>query len=345
MSAPELIVVDDCLRSPGNTKGLRANPLQNTCGGNADDDGWFKFTAISERTQVSVSTDQLTDMVIGVYQNCAIELGCVNGKGIGGQEILRLDTEIGAVYFIQIYEAGEGGAAFLICVSALDPIICSEPTAINFDIQPPNCMDAAWGSIELSSIDGGTPPFSYQLNNGDFQSSPNFSNLAAGQYQITLQDSLECPFDTLLTIIDTSNLMLDIGEDLSVKQGAAISLQATNNIPTDQIASIIWTGIDQMNCSSTPCEFIDFKATNSTVIQATLTTTGDCQIKDEINLTVQSEASIFIPNVFSPNGDGINDFFTVYSNPGINKVTSVAIFNRSGGLVFESNTISQNDQI
>lgn len=343
MAAPELIVVDDCLRSPGNTKGLIENAKMNACGGNADDDGWFKFTAISERTQISVSTDQLTDMVIGAYQNCSIELGCVNGKGVGGQEILRIDTKIGDVYFIQVYEAGDGGAEFLICVSALDPIICTKPSAIHFDIRSPNCMDAASGSIQIDSIKDGTPPYTYQINDRDFQSSPIFSNLTAGQYLITLQDSLACQFDTVLTVLDTISFELDIGADLSVDQGTIIDLVVISNIPDAQIATISWLEIPITDCDS-PCLTPNFIAANSATIQATLTTLDGCQIKDELVLTVQSEAAIYIPNVFSPNGDGINDFFTIYSNAGINKITKVAIFNRSGGLVFESNNISPNDQ-
>ena len=343
MDAPELIVVDDCLRSPGNTKGLTENAKTNACGGNADDDGWFKFTAISERTQISVSTDQLTDMVIGAYQNCSIELGCVNGKGVGGQEILRLNTKIGDVYFIQVYEAGDGGAEFLICVSALDPIICTKPAAIHFDIRSPNCMDAASGSIQIDSIKGGTPPYTYQINDNDFQSNPNFSNLTAGQYLITLQDSLDCQFDTVLTVLDTISFELDIGNDLSVDQGTIIDLDIMSNIPDTQIAAISWQGILLTDCD-VPCFTPSFVAANSATIQSTLTTLDGCQIKDELELSVQSKAAIYIPNVFSPNGDGINDFFTIFTNDGVTQLTSISIFNRLGGLVFQSNNTLDNNQ-
>jgi len=120
MAAPELMLFNDCRRSPGSTKNLTTNSITSACGGNTDDDGWFKFTALSERTQISLSTDQLTDMAISVFQNCSIEVECIDGKGIGGQEILKFDTQIGEVYFIQVYEVNEGGAEFLICVSALE---------------------------------------------------------------------------------------------------------------------------------------------------------------------------------------------------------------------------------
>ncbi len=47
------------------------------------------------------------------------------------------------------------------------------------------------------------------------------------------------------------------------------------------------------------------------------------------------EGDVFIPNVFSPNDDGINDFFTVYSSPEIKVIDRLIIFDRWGNLIFE----------
>ncbi|TVQ51007.1 MAG: hypothetical protein EA362_01010 [Saprospirales bacterium] len=51
------------------------------------------------------------------------------------------------------------------------------------------------------------------------------------------------------------------------------------------------------------------------------------------------DVRIYIPNAFSPNGDGINDEFRVYSN-GLSGIT-LQIFNRWGTLVFESHDENQ----
>ena len=47
--------------------------------------------------------------------------------------------------------------------------------------------------------------------------------------------------------------------------------------------------------------------------------------------------NLYIPNVFSPNGDGINDGFTIFPKFGLIQTASFKIFDRWGGLVFESN--------
>lgn len=52
---------------------------------------------------------------------------------------------------------------------------------------------------------------------------------------------------------------------------------------------------------------------------------------------------VFIPNVFSPNDDGINDFFSVYSNSGaVTKIAKLRIYDRWGGLVVELNDLLPN---
>jgi gliding motility-associated-like protein len=45
---------------------------------------------------------------------------------------------------------------------------------------------------------------------------------------------------------------------------------------------------------------------------------------------------IFIPNVFTPNGDGNNDFFEVFGNKEAWKQFEVQVFDRWGEKVYES---------
>lgn len=60
------------------------------------------------------------------------------------------------------------------------------------------------------------------------------------------------------------------------------------------------------------------------------------------------EDKVYIPNIFSPNDDGINDYFIVYTNPETAsniKIKSIKIFNRWGGLVFDGETFPFNTPI
>ena len=53
--------------------------------------------------------------------------------------------------------------------------------------------------------------------------------------------------------------------------------------------------------------------------------------------------NIFVPNIFSPNGDGINDVFYVQTNPEVTGINVMRIFDRWGNIVFEKFNFSPND--
>ena len=69
-----------------------------------------------------------------------------------------------------------------------------------------------------------------------------------------------------------------------------------------------------------------------------------CNHSDTVNITISSDVcsySLFIPDIFSPNGDGENDRFFIQGK-GIESL-SLVIYNRWGNKVFENNRFSAND--
>gem|GEM_PF-2079095 len=68
----------------------------------------------------------------------------------------------------------------------------------------------------------------------------------------------------------------------------------------------------------------------------TLTATDEdgCSASAQVWVQVDYSRPFYAPNAFSPNGDGINDYFTIYSAEGGFTIEDISIFNRWGGLVF-----------
>lgn len=75
---------------------------------------------------------------------------------------------------------------------------------------------------------------------------------------------------------------------------------------------------------------------------ATLNYKEDCDQDNIPNYQDADRCDLFVPEIFTPNGDGINDVLVI---KGIEKYTNaqLKIFNRWGGLVFESSGIYKND--
>jgi gliding motility-associated-like protein len=80
-----------------------------------------------------------------------------------------------------------------------------------------------------------------------------------------------------------------------------------------------------------------------TTYTATVTNNGGCVTKDELTIfVICNNENIFIPNTFSPNGDGMNDLFYVRGR-GLTKIRSIKIFNRWGQQIFTQNNVIAND--
>jgi gliding motility-associated-like protein len=74
-----------------------------------------------------------------------------------------------------------------------------------------------------------------------------------------------------------------------------------------------------------------------------VTTAYGCSATDTIGIKVFCEnAQVYIPNAFSPDGDGINDILMVRGK-GIQAVKSFRVFNRWGEVVFERNNFPPYD--
>ena len=606
--AAELIqVFEDCRATPSSTFRLTSLSTKNSCNGNTDDDGWFKFMAISPRTRVVIFSDQLANMAVSVFETCRKEIVCVNNRDMGGQEFLTLDTNIDQVYFVQVYDFTEGGGGFLICLVAEEevlpsdcpgstvlcedgqisfnpigagkddfdnnnnlagclsqkenqsawyyfeiseaaplnqsltftitpednsdydfaiygpnvicdalgaPIRCSfadqscdfcpmtglgrstsdaaegadgdgfvapltvqpgagyfmmvntasinatnfnlewggnganflkcspplpcglaldagnaitvceetevslqstatgitnnlkyqwrgTPTTITYlsnqfssnpivtlptdfegtigyeltaiatngctikdsafitkqceitldcpvltptiNLTPINCTNPNSGSLQIGLIDGGMPPYLFQLDNtDDFQTNPSFQNLNEGNHILTIQDGNGCQSETVITLTTTLLPTLEIGNDIATPQGAIIDLQAISNFTSKQIKNVIWSNIPEEDCPP-PCIAVRFNALRSGTIQATLETIDNCTITDELQITVQPKIDIYVPSVFSPNGDGINDYFSILTGAGISKILTLQVFDRWGNLVFRQDDFLPNN--
>jgi gliding motility-associated-like protein len=70
---------------------------------------------------------------------------------------------------------------------------------------------------------------------------------------------------------------------------------------------------------------------------------GGCRARDRVTIYVLcNNANVFVPNTFSPNGDGMNDMFYPRGT-GVFQVKMLRVFNRWGDVVFEKSNVRAND--
>ncbi len=203
---------------------------------------------------------------------------------------------------------------------------------------PPSCPGVPDGSILVDTVFNGRGNLSYSINGTDFQSDPLFNNLTNGIYEITIRDSYLCQTIESITLQGSSPLFLSLGEDQTTNLGCEVMLQAFSNQP---VAQYEWLPSEILSCSD--CPNPSWKATDSQMFFLTIWDETGCSTQDSVYFHVNKKRDIYIPNVFTPDGDGQNDLLGVFGGKEIDKILQFKIFTRWGEQIYALNNFYPND--
>ncbi len=183
----------------------------------------------------------------------------------------------------------------------------------------PACPDVASAAAQLQNS---VQPVLYLWSNG--QTDSITTNLTPGNYTLTVQDATGCR-DSVSFVIQPISVTLQISDDtLLVKgQGTAV-LVATGSVPT---GTFNWSDGVQSVGSSKKITVMPTETTTYTVTY----TVDDCILIDTVRVQVAT-TDFDMPNVFTPNGDQVNDVFGAFLPGGT--VLELSIWERWGEPVF-----------
>ena len=114
-----------------------------------------------------------------------------------------------------------------------------------------------------------------------------------------------------------------------------------NVFPINSIVTYDWAATDSSFENPGTADFSTFPP-GTTTYSVTVTDGVGCIATDDKTIFSDDERPIFIPNAFSPNNDGINDYFTVFANKATSEIASIQVFDRWGAKVFERKSIDAN---
>ena len=214
----------------------------------------------------------------------------------------------------------------------------------NFDIQTiqPECFGDL-GSINITNIIGGRPPFLYAIDDGDtFVQQAVFSSLAPGNYPVTIQDANGCEALETIAILAPTEVDISLDPQITIRLGETYQLEALTNLTPDKIGTVNWFPPDDLSCDT--CLITQAMPHVTSTYQVTVADTNGCSNLASTTIFVDKRPQIFVPNAFSPNGDGNNDKILIFA--GIQeKVTikSFQIYSRWGDIIFEAYDFLPND--
>lgn len=103
-------------------------------------------------------------------------------------------------------------------------------------------------------------------------------------------------------------------------------------LPSNANGTITWNYDPTLSCTNCPHPIAS--PIQTTIYTATNSLAADCQLSDQFTLVVLKDAVINIPSAFTPNGDGLNDWFGPLGK--VPNEYSIQLFDRNGTLFFKS---------
>lgn len=158
-------------------------------------------------------------------------------------------------------------------------------------------------------------------------------------YTVIGQYSTCDPDTSILSIEVTPKPESHLPETLTYLPGVQMRIPLV--IPDSAVYEFSWLPADSVDCAD--CQQPTMLPDSNTVYQVEITDmmTG-CDVIDTIQfeelITCPSDL-VAVPNAFSPNSDGENDYLQLFPNPTVQSIDRFRIFNRWGALLFETDDL------
>jgi len=235
------------------------------------------------------------------------------------------------------------GQSYTGCDSTVIVLLSFETPVVAVDEVTPTCFGGNDGSLTITEVPSGVGPYDISIESTGFVLNGDLPilipNLSAGVYVITIVDANGTEVEIIEVVNQAPELVVDLGEDETIDMGEDYEFDPQFNFVVDSFA---WTPTTYFENPDTlyPTAINPGINTNYTLF---VQDENGCFTTDDFTLIVNRERLVYIPNAFSPNGDGSNDVFTIYSNKGVAEVQLFQVFDRWGNLVFQDGGFQPND--
>ncbi len=230
-------------------------------------------------------------------------------------------------YLVTAYDANQ-------CTTT-SPVVVTEPSMLSYTsaILQPTCVENQGDGSIVMTANGGTPPYLYRWSNGT--GSPDNQLLLPGSYSVSVMDANQCSVVAAFVLQYQYQYTIDASPAVStIESGKTITLGFSVSGSAGTFVSQKWSPSETLSCDD--CASPDAAPEATTTYEITVVNEAGCPAKSELTINVIPGYDIFLPNVFTPNWDGVNDFFEMFGNvSGIHDL-DIQVFNRWGEKVFQS---------
>ncbi len=217
-----------------------------------------------------------------------------------------------------------------------------DPITATLEIEHLNCRNIAeGGAIYVENVQGGTGAYSYSKDGEGFGPAPVFTGLQPGSFEVQIRDIAGCVYTFPATVDAPPVITVSLGEDLIIPLGDSVALAAETNSPAPVFTWESSEGADPEPGQTTVVKPVYNTAYTVTVFDAL----SFCSASDVILVMVDKTRRVFVPNAFSPNGDGHNDTFFAFGGTDVRHIRQFRVFDRGGAMLFNRQDMPANDTV
>lgn len=159
-----------------------------------------------------------------------------------------------------------------------------------------------------------------------------------GSYEVQLEvANIACPpSEAFISSVFIGGVETTTIDDVVITEGEEVELTTSSSESAGDELVFQWSPTSGLSC--TDCDSPIATPTQTTTYTVFATNTSGCTASDTVLVSVLSNRSVFIPNIFTPNDDGNNDVL-ILNGQGIATVNAL-IYNRWGGIIYQSNDVT-----
>jgi len=276
----------------------------------------------------------LLDATGSIGDNLQFVWSTLTGNIISTQTVVLVDS--GGTYILQLTNSVNGCSS----TDTAKVNVNQNELGISVNVLDEICDGENNGSIGVTGISAGVPPYTYKLDGNTQDTIGQYINLSPGGYHLQITDANGCSVDTFIMIRPGIHLDLNLPEILQFNEDQNGMINTLINVPLADLQSIQWSPPGTVACDTCLSTIVITK--DNQVLHLVVVHINGCTATKDLDILVIPTPNIYVPNTFSPNGDGFNDFFTIFSNDGVESILELNIFDRWGDHLYQARNINSN---
>ena len=206
-------------------------------------------------------------------------------------------------------------------------------------------------TFNIDSIFGGDVPLYETAVNGfdrrQVFAFPHAITMGPGNNILAVIDGNGCRVEIPVFIVEPPDLAVDLGPDFEISLGdtsTVLEALLLNGQDPSTFDSVVWSPTEFITgCIDPACLLVGINPFEETTYTVTITDQNGCVGTSSVTVRIDKRRNVYVPNVFSPNDDGVNDQWRISAGQDVELVNYLRIYDRWGELIYEADRFVPND--